>query len=147
MSRIAAGTSLDEAVRQALEPIVAKASAAIARAIADSVAARLEQELTRTAPRSARALARVLPKRAGRSARTEITRWVADRRARRVPNFVIDATGLKIKKQIVARYGEAAFEKGKPLPKAVENAGAASREDAKTAPRAKGPVVRKKAAA
>jgi hypothetical protein len=42
---------------------------------------------------------------------------VADRRARRVPNFVIAATGLKTKKQIVARFGEdAAFEKGKPLP-------------------------------
>ena len=143
MPRIAAGTSLDEAVRQALEPIVAKASAAIARAIAESVAARLERELTRAAPKGAR----VPAKRAGRSARTEITRWVADRRARRVPNFVIDATGMKTKKQIVARFGEATFEKGRPLPKAGENAGTASRDDAKTAPRARGPVVRKKAAA
>jgi hypothetical protein len=49
----------------------------------------------------------------------EITRWVADRRARRVPNFVIEMTGgLDTKKKIVAKYGEnVAFEKGKPLPK------------------------------
>ena len=47
-----------------------------------------------------------------------MTRWVADRRARRVPNFVIDLTGLKTKKQIVARYGaDVAFEKGKATPK------------------------------
>jgi hypothetical protein len=43
---------------------------------------------------------------------------VADRRARRVPNFVIEQTGLKTKKQIVARYGDnATFEKGKAAPK------------------------------
>jgi len=48
----------------------------------------------------------------------EITRWAADRRARRVPNFVIEATGLKTKKQIVAKFGDGVvFEKGKPLPK------------------------------
>ncbi len=48
-----------------------------------------------------------------------MTKWVADRRARRVPNFVIAATGLKTKKQIVAKYGpDSKFEKGKPLPNA-----------------------------
>jgi hypothetical protein len=47
-----------------------------------------------------------------------MTRWVADRRARRVPTFVIELTGLETKKQIVAKYGEnVAFEKGKPAPK------------------------------
>jgi hypothetical protein len=52
-------------------------------------------------------------------ARGEITRWVADSRARRVPNFVIEATGLDTKKKIVAKFGSgAAFERGKPLPKA-----------------------------
>jgi hypothetical protein len=52
-----------------------------------------------------------------------ITRWVADRTARRVPNFVIKATGLDTKASIVTRYGEAAFVQtpegvtvnGKPL--------------------------------
>jgi len=43
---------------------------------------------------------------------------VADNRARRVPTFVIEATGLDTKKKIVARFGpNASFEKGKPLPK------------------------------
>jgi hypothetical protein len=52
-----------------------------------------------------------------RRSREEITRWVADKRARRVPLFVIDATGLDTKKKIVAKFGEdAAFEKGKPPP-------------------------------
>ncbi|MGC3998458.1 MAG: hypothetical protein QM767_13720 [Anaeromyxobacter sp.] len=54
-----------------------------------------------------------------RSARAELTRWAADRRARRVPTFVIELTGLDTKKAIVARYGDGAtFEKGKPAPKA-----------------------------
>ena len=54
-----------------------------------------------------------------RRKRTEITRWVADRNARRVPNFVIEMTGgLDTKKEIVAKYGEnVAFEKGKSAPK------------------------------
>jgi hypothetical protein len=48
-----------------------------------------------------------------------MTRWVADRRARRVPKFVIEATGLDTKKKIVAKFGEgASFERGKPLPRA-----------------------------
>ena len=56
----------------------------------------------------------------GRGApRAELDKWVADRRARRVPNFVIEQTGLKTKKQIIAKFGDnAAFEKGKPAPKA-----------------------------
>ena len=54
------------------------------------------------------------------SAARRIKKWTADRRARRVPTFVIEATGLDTKKKIVAKYGEnATFEKGKPLPKAA----------------------------
>jgi hypothetical protein len=35
-----------------------------------------------------------------------------------VPNFVIEMTGLKTKKQIVAKYGDGVvFEKGKPAPR------------------------------
>jgi hypothetical protein len=46
-----------------------------------------------------------------------ITRWTADRRARRVPTFVIKATGLKTKQKIVARYGDGVtFLAGGPLP-------------------------------
>ena len=56
---------------------------------------------------------------AARRPRVESTRWVADARARRVPKFVIESTGLDTKKKIVAKFGaNVAFERGKPLPKA-----------------------------
>jgi hypothetical protein len=78
---------------------------------------------------------------AKRSARGEMTRWVADKRARRVPTFVIEATGLDTKKKIVAKYGEnAVFQKGKPLPPQAEKSSA----EPKALVKAKGPIVRKK---
>ncbi len=47
----------------------------------------------------------------------ELTRWAADARARKVPTFVIEMTGLKAKAQVVAKYGDmCVFEKGKPCP-------------------------------
>lgn len=50
----------------------------------------------------------------------ELTRWVADRSARRVPAFVIEKTGLNTKLLIVARYGpDAVFEKDAPPPAAI----------------------------
>lgn len=44
--------------------------------------------------------------------------WTADAKARRLPTFVIQATGgLKTKREIVAKFGPLArFEKGKALP-------------------------------
>jgi hypothetical protein len=52
-----------------------------------------------------------------------MTKLATDTRARRVPKFVIEATGLDTKKKIVAKFGEnAAFEKGKPLPKPSKSA-------------------------
>jgi hypothetical protein len=114
MARTKASPSLDAIVREAMEGVVKRASASIARAVAEMAAARLSEELEGGVART-RGL-RAGSRRTSRP-RSEITRWVADRRARRVPNFVIAATGLKTKKQIVARFGEdAAFEKGKPLP-------------------------------
>jgi hypothetical protein len=104
--------SIDAILREAAEKVVARVSTAIARQVGDMVQERLARELAngRAAPR--RAVGR------GR-ARAEMTRWVADSRARRVPNFVIEATGLDTKKKIVAKFGAgAAFEKGKPLPRA-----------------------------
>ena len=57
---------------------------------------------------------------AGRPRRVQaalVERWVPDRRARRVPKFVIEATGLGTKREIVDRFGEhAIFEKGQPAP-------------------------------
>ncbi|MFL5273910.1 MAG: hypothetical protein ACJ79R_02995 [Anaeromyxobacteraceae bacterium] len=82
-----------------------------------------------------------------RPPRVEMTRWVADRNARRVPTFVIEATGLDTKKKIVARFGEnAAFEAGKPLPPARSADGTAG-AGAERGARAKAPAVRKAAKA
>jgi len=116
MARRAAAASLDEIVKNSIEGVVERVAAAIARSIADTVAQRLEAELKRTAGKGGRA-------RKGRAAvtrpRAEITRWAADRRARRVPTFVIEMTNLKTKKAIVGKYGDGVvFEKGKPAPKA-----------------------------
>lgn len=54
------------------------------------------------------------------SQRGMITRWAADARARKVPTFVIEMTGLFTKAEVVAKYGDTCvFEKGKPCPKAI----------------------------
>ncbi len=110
-----ASASLDQIVKRSIEGVVERLSAAIARSIADTVAARLEAELKKAAGKGGKV-------RRGRPAaarpRAEITRWVADRRARRVPTFVIELTSLKTKKAIVAKYGDGVtFEKGKPAPR------------------------------
>jgi hypothetical protein len=108
--------SLDDIVKKAIEGVVERVSSAIARSIAETVAQRLEVELRKSAGKGVQGR----PRRAGASRpRTEITRWTADRRARRVPTFVIELTGLKTKKAIVGKYGDGVvFEKGKPVPKA-----------------------------
>jgi len=113
MPRTAAAASLDDIVKDAVEGVVKRAAAAIARSIADQVSERLDAEIRK-------GLGQARGRRRGRVARgrAELTRWTADRRARRVPNFVIEQTSLKTKKAIVARYGEnVTFEKGKPAPK------------------------------
>jgi DNA invertase Pin-like site-specific DNA recombinase len=109
--------SIDDVIRSAMEKVMKRVSAQIAGAMAEVAARQIDQEI-------GRALARGRPrgKRGGRAARRagDISRWAADRRARRVPKFVIEMTGgLDTKKKIVAKYGEGAvFEKGKSLPKA-----------------------------
>ena len=116
MPRLARTDSIDAAVREAMKDAVQLAAQDIARTIAELAAAELAARLEAgVAGASGR---RGGGRRARRSAAGEMTRWVADRRARRVPTFVIELTGLDTKKQVVARYGEgAAFEKGKPAPK------------------------------
>jgi hypothetical protein len=118
MPRKASRATAEEVILQAVEDVVERASAGIARAISDILAARIDAELKAQVAkavgkggRARKGAARALP-------RAELSKWVADRRARRVPNFVIEQTGLKTKKQIVAKFGDnAAFEKGKPGPK------------------------------
>ncbi len=110
MPRPARNDTIDTILRDTASRVVSRLSAVIARQVADLVQEGVQRELGANGSR-----------RAGRRARArgEITRWVADTRARRVPNFVIEATGLDTKKKIVAKYGaNAAFEKGKPPPKA-----------------------------
>jgi hypothetical protein len=108
----AATASIDAILRDAAERVVSRVSGAIARQVGDMVQERLQAELSGGG----------VSRRAGgrrRRPRGAITRWVADVRARRVPKFVIEATGLDTKKKIVARYGaNAAFELGKPPPRA-----------------------------
>jgi len=99
-------SSIESIIRDTADQVVTRVSAAIARHVGDLVQEGIRRELGHNA----------VSRRPSR--RGELTRWVADNRARRVPNFVIEATGLDTKKKIVAKFGpNAAFEKGKPLPR------------------------------
>ena len=122
MARTPAPNSIDAVVLEAMEGVVARAAKSIAKAIARLAAERLEAELSAGVAAATAGRGR----RGGRAARgarpirqrSEISRWAADRRARRVPNFVIEMTGLKTKKAIVAKFGDGVvFEKGKSAPK------------------------------
>jgi len=113
--------NIEAIIQLAVSQAMQKVLPAIQRRVAALAAEELEKGLAvkdgarvRGAARGARVRARGV----------DITRWVADRRARRVPKFVIEMTGgLDTKKRIVAKFGEnAAFEKGKPLPKAAKAA-------------------------
>jgi hypothetical protein len=137
MARRAA--SLTETVAAALEPVIARICARITEHILASVDNQVAAELADAGIAPARRRRRQTPRRSvGKPA---LTRWVADRRARRVPTFVIAMTGLDTKKKIVAKYGaDAAFAKGKPLPPVAARA-------VGEAPKAKPPIIRKKVAA
>jgi hypothetical protein len=143
MARTATSVSINAVIDDAVQAVVARVLPSLQRAFNAGVDARLRAESsTATARRGRR----------GRPTRRpgELTRWVADNSARRVPTFVIDATGLETKTKIVAKYGpNAAFTKGKPLPPVKLEA--ANKTDAQAkAPRevkAKPPIVRKAAAA
>ena len=133
---------ISEAIEEAVQAVIARILPAINRTINESVEARIRAE-SRPAGKD-----RHRGRAARPTARTEMTRWVADNRARRVPTFVIEATGLDTKKKIVAKFGaNAAFAKGKPLPSVVIEA-MKIKSEAKAARevKAKPPVVRKAAA-
>jgi hypothetical protein len=140
-----ASTSSTSVIEEAVRTAISRSWKRIDRSIQRAVDAQVAQELAKT-----KGLRRGTV-RSGRGMRAgEITRWISDNRARRVPNFVIEMTGLDTKKKIVAKYGpNAAFEKGKPLPP-VKLAAAKPQEpqakpvrEEKTRP----PVIRKAAAA
>jgi len=102
--------TLEDVVRDALS----KSAQRIAETLEKKLALLVEKERQRRPTGRTRPAARRTRPRG-----KEITRWVADRRARRVPTFVIEMTGgLDTKKKIVSKYGaNATFEKGKALPK------------------------------
>jgi len=110
--------TFEEIIASAVSQAIAKIGPAIQRRVAELAAEELEKNLAMNGKGTARRAAR-----RARARGADITKWVADNRARRVPKFVIEATGLDTKKKIVAKFGEnATFEKGKPLPKAVNGA-------------------------
>jgi hypothetical protein len=114
MPRAATPTTLDALVEDAVDELVRRTSLAIARTIADLTVERLEAELRATVAKAAAGGVRTRRRRPAAA----LSRWAADRRARRVPKFVIELTGLETKREIVARYGDGVvFEKGKPAPK------------------------------
>ncbi len=141
MPRVLKSASVQELIAAAIAPVVDRIAAAVARHVELAVVQRLRA--IRTARRGPATVRRRATGKA--RARTEMTRWVADRRARRVPTFVIEATGLDTKKKIVAKYGEnAKFEKDKALPKLIETGSAEAKP---REVKARGPIIRKKAAA
>jgi len=110
--------SIEEVIAAAVSQAIATVIPAIQRRVGELAAEELEKNLALNGRGTARRTART-----ARARGADITKWVADNRARRVPKFVIEATGLDTKKKIVAKFGEnATFEKGKPLPKAVKAA-------------------------
>ena len=119
MARRSRRASAEDIILQAVESVVERASAGISRAISEILSARIDEELRAHVSRAVGKAGWGGKRRPRGAARAEINRWVADRRARRVPTFVIEQTGLKTKKEIVKKFGDGAtFEKGKPVPKA-----------------------------
>ncbi len=91
MASAARKSSIDQLVRGAIAPSAAKAANEIARYIAMMAADELEARLARKA--KSPAMNRVSSHRRSSRPAGEISKWVADSRARRVPNFVKEMTG------------------------------------------------------
>lgn len=143
MPRNAATHSISDVINDSVRAVVADILPSLQRSFKAAVDARVRAELAGRKPAPRRRAASY--RRAG-----ELTRWVADNRARRVPTFVIQATGLDTKKKIVAKYGaNAAFAKNKPLPPVRFEAAKRPQQNAKLAREVKArlPVIRKAAGA
>lgn len=123
-------------IQDQVEALAREFAARVTRLVAQSIAEEVEVALSRhVRPSAAASEPAPAPARASRAPRGgaaasrrragTVERWVPDRNARRVPNFVIEATGLKTKQEIVTRYGEhAIFEKGQPAPAALRTGAA-----------------------
>jgi hypothetical protein len=112
----------NEKLQSDIERLAREFAAEVTRLVARAIVDEVEGALAGPGgPRRARREGDAAPRvSAGRPRRVQaalVEHWVPDRRARRVPKFVIEATGLGTKREIVARFGEhAIFEKGQPAP-------------------------------
>ena len=103
-----------------IETLAREFAGRVTRLVADAIVEEVEAALSRSPAPSGAGAARRPARRPRRVQPGLVERWVPDRRARRVPKFVAEATGLQTKKDIVDRYGEhAIFEKGQPPPAAL----------------------------
>ena len=117
----------NEKLQSDIERLAREFAAAVTRLVADAIVAEVQLALARPGAgagggRGGRGRATAPPRRVQAAL---VERWVPDRRARRVPKFVIEATGLTAKREIVERFGEhAIFEKGHPAPPPLRAAAA-----------------------
>jgi hypothetical protein len=112
-------------IQRLAREFTAEVTRLVARAIVDEVERALagSEGTRRSARREDDGPAAVSAARPRRVQARQIERWVPDRRARRVPKFVIEATGLGTKREIVDRFGQhAIFEKGQPAPPPLRSA-------------------------
>jgi hypothetical protein len=112
-------------LRERIETILSKSAADVAKQITEVFADAMREAVggevsVARKPVDGRGARGKPAKRAAgrRSPKAELTRWVPDASARRVPKFVIKMTGLDTKMKIVEKYGDkVVFEIGKPPPK------------------------------
>jgi hypothetical protein len=113
-----AASAIEEMVHDTVASLIQQVSKHVASQLTAQITAEFTQQLGKSngASRAPEASPAKATKKAARVG--PITKWVADDRARRVPNFVIDATGLDKKQSIITKFGDGAvFEVGKDLPK------------------------------
>src|SRR6266536_2615801 len=97
-------TTIDEIVRAAVTDAIRRITPAIQRQVAAYAAEELERNLAVNGARARQPTSARPPR---RTRGEDLTKWVADRNARRVPKVVIEgAGGLDTEHQIVASVGE-----------------------------------------
>jgi len=111
-----------------IERLAREFAGRVTRLVADAIVTEVQDALSRGAPKGVEGGGAPSPasRAARRLAAAPLDRWIPDRRARRVPRFVIEATGLERKAAIIERYGEhAIFERGQPAPPPLKARGGA----------------------
>ncbi|GEJ58180.1 hypothetical protein [Anaeromyxobacter diazotrophicus] len=112
----------NEKLQSDIERLARGFAAEVTRLVAEAIVSEVQAAMARPGAAGG-GRARAAPTR--RLQASQVERWVPDRRARRVPNFVIQATGLSTKREIVDRYGEhAIFQRGHPAPPPLRAAAA-----------------------